>query len=101
MRRNLKKGEKEIYNLQPFPVPSPVKCVIKVLVILYDRFPLTPETENAGLLSFIVPPSDNKETRNILKQSSSQRTGPGEGADRTFGSFVLTDFNFSLQQTSC
>ena len=78
MRRNLKKGEKEIYNLQPFPVPSPVKCVIKVLVILYDRFPLTPETENAGLLSFIVPPSDNKETRNILKQSSSQRTGPSE-----------------------
>ena len=85
-----KKGEKEIYNLQPFPVPSPVKCVIKVLVILYDRFPLTPETENAGLLSFIVPPSDNKETRNILKQSPGQRlqTGPPN-----LGTHWLLDYN--------
>ena len=68
-----KREKKYIYNSSL--TPSPVECAIKVLVILYEIFPLTPETENVGLLSFIVVPSDNKETRNILKQSPHKEAG--------------------------
>ena len=84
------KRRKEIQFTTSPSLLSPVECVIKVLVILYETFPLTPETQNAGLLSFIVPPSDNKETRNILKQSPGQRlqTGPPN-----LGTHWLLDYN--------
>ena len=48
------KRRKEIQFTTSPSLLSPVECVIKVLVILYETFPLTPETGNFEW-NFIVP----------------------------------------------
>ena len=85
-------------HLQFTASPSPVKCVIKVLVILYDRFPLTPETENVGLLSFIVPHQIIRKQQH-LKTISLTKKLDSQARDRfseiKLLSFLYTDLNFS------